>query len=162
MKEKKKKQVTTHKKKSDVDKFTDSYNLSGKQIRRNTSYLGMAKNYSKKLRENPTKAEKGLIEFFDSKKVIYEFQKPIFIHKNLNIEKFYIVDFFIPAINVIVELDGEYHNTIEQYNKDTIRYADIRKLGYTILRFDNDDVYTPNKIVLKINDAITSRYYKKK
>ena len=48
-----------------------------------------------------------------------------------------ILDFFCPAINLAVEVDGETHDTAE----DAIRDAYLgKRLGIAVLRFTNADV----------------------
>jgi very-short-patch-repair endonuclease len=52
----------------------------------------------------------------------------------------YIVDFACPAKKLIVELDGSQHASPEIAATDTVRDAKLEALGWTILRFWNDDV----------------------
>ncbi|RUU55202.1 DUF559 domain-containing protein [Mesorhizobium sp. M2C.T.Ca.TU.002.02.1.1] len=52
----------------------------------------------------------------------------------------YIVDFACPAKRLIVELDGSQHASAEVAATDTVRDARLEALGWTILRFWNDDV----------------------
>ena len=50
----------------------------------------------------------------------------------------YIVDFYCPEANLIVELDGDSHDHREEY--DAARAEFLTKLGLKIVRFANDDV----------------------
>ena len=52
----------------------------------------------------------------------------------------YIVDFFFRKSMVIIEIDGGYHDTEEQQEKDSIRQEWLEKNGYTVLRFTNDQI----------------------
>ncbi|PBC11449.1 hypothetical protein CK230_05235 [Mesorhizobium sp. WSM3859] len=52
----------------------------------------------------------------------------------------YIVDFACPKKKLIVELDGSQHASPENSASDAARTATIEALGWTILRFWNDDV----------------------
>ena len=52
----------------------------------------------------------------------------------------YIVDFACAAKKLIVELDGSQHARAEVSASDTAREAKLVALGWTILRFWNDDV----------------------
>ena len=142
--------------------YRDSYNLSGKKINKNNSYIEMAKKFKRDLQNNATKAELGLKEYFDSQNINYEFQFPIYISNKQKIEKFYIADFYIPTAKLIIELDGEYHNTKEQQLKDNTRDKELKKKGYLVLRFKNEDVFTPNKILLRMNNLLTERFLKKR
>ncbi|RWO27945.1 endonuclease domain-containing protein [Mesorhizobium sp.] len=52
----------------------------------------------------------------------------------------YIVDFACPAKKLIVQLDGSQHARSEPSASDLARSAKLEALGWTILRFWNDDV----------------------
>ncbi|CCV15119.1 DUF559 domain-containing protein [Mesorhizobium sp. STM 4661] len=52
----------------------------------------------------------------------------------------YIVDFACPDKKLIVELDGSQHADAQVARLDTARTARLEALGWTILRFWNDDV----------------------
>jgi len=52
----------------------------------------------------------------------------------------YIVDFSCPSKKLIVELDGSQHAHAEASASDAARTAKFEALGWTILRFWNDDV----------------------
>lgn len=53
----------------------------------------------------------------------------------------YIVDFYCPKANLIIELDGGQHYTDEGIKKDKMRDNYIRKQGYKILRFSDREVF---------------------
>ena len=53
----------------------------------------------------------------------------------------YIVDFYCPSENLIIELDGEYHNNPESKEKDLKRDNHLENLGFNILRFENKLVF---------------------
>lgn len=52
----------------------------------------------------------------------------------------YIVDFFFRKSMLIIEIDGGYHDTEEQQEKDAIRQQWLEQNGYTVLRFTNDQI----------------------
>jgi very-short-patch-repair endonuclease len=60
----------------------------------------------------------------------------------------YIVDFCCPSEHLIVELDGEVHNDPGQAEYDAARDANLRELGFTILRFENKEVFRNTQAVL--------------
>ena len=51
----------------------------------------------------------------------------------------YIVDFVCPEIRLVVELDGGQHAV--DVKRDQTRDAYLRTMGYTILRFWNNEVF---------------------
>ena len=50
----------------------------------------------------------------------------------------YIVDFACIEKDVVIELDGGYHE--HQYEKDRVRQAYLESEGWQVLRFSNEDV----------------------
>ncbi|MBB1250101.1 endonuclease domain-containing protein [Rhizobium sp. G21] len=52
----------------------------------------------------------------------------------------YIVDFACAEHRIIVEVDGAQHNEDEALRYDVQRTAVLNELGWTVLRFGNDDV----------------------
>lgn len=52
----------------------------------------------------------------------------------------YIADFINLKYKLIVEVDGKYHFKGDQPVSDEIRTADLNRMGYTVIRFTNDEV----------------------
>ncbi len=50
----------------------------------------------------------------------------------------YIVDFFCPNLNLIIEIDGESHD--RKYEEDKKRQIKLESLGFHFLRFWDSDV----------------------
>ncbi|MGN0937619.1 endonuclease domain-containing protein [Acinetobacter amyesii] len=98
------------------------------------SYNKNLKQASRDLRNNMTDAEKLLWSRLRNKQIqglqFYR-QKPI-----LN----YIVDFYCPAVNLVIECDGSQHYTDEGLEADRVRDEALGELGLTVLRFDNGQV----------------------
>ena len=74
----------------------------------------IAEHYKHILEVNATYAERVLYSFLTGK-IDFEFQKIIYTD---NKKHFFIADFYIPSKNLIIELDGEYHDSIKQQDKD--------------------------------------------
>ena len=72
-----------------------------------------AEYYKHILEVNATYAER-LLKTFLTGKIDFEFQKIIYTDN----KHFFIADFYIPSKNLIIELDGEYHDNVKQQNKD--------------------------------------------
>lgn len=67
----------------------------------------------------------------------------------------YIADFVCLSKKLIIEVDGGYHTQPIQQIKDYLRTEDLNKMGFTVLRFDNDSVYNDLSNVLdKIFDTM--------
>lgn len=92
----------------------------------NSTLKGIARHYTKEMKGSPSALEKKMQEFLDVHNVIYEFQKPLYIHKKgALIKRFYIVDFYIPSKNLIIETDGKFHDN--QVQQDIYRTREIQK-----------------------------------
>lgn len=53
----------------------------------------------------------------------------------------YIADFYSHALKLIIELDGKIHEKAEVKLSDEEHEADLRKWGYEIIRFTNEDLF---------------------
>lgn len=77
----------------------------------------------------------------------------------------YIVDFYIPSLKLVIEVDGPSHARLEQRRKDRQRDRELMEKGYFVLRVKNDDVYRrPDKVLkrifLVVRTLIAKRYAK--
>lgn len=129
-----KKQVKETKKEKKLS-YIDSYNNNIKEI---------AIKYRTDLIARITNSEKLFRSFLDRNGYKYEFQKIIYLYEDSKcsrITKFYIADFYIKQLHLIVEIDGGYHNTIEQTNYDNDKDTRIKRQYSTIniLRIKNED-----------------------
>ena len=52
----------------------------------------------------------------------------------------YIVDFYAPSVQLVVEVDGSQHFDTGQANHDAERTEYLKKLGLKVLRFDDRQV----------------------
>ena len=52
----------------------------------------------------------------------------------------YIVDFACLQKMLVIEVDGEYHSTNEQKALDDIRTEYLNKIGFSVIRFTNEQV----------------------
>ena len=94
-----------------------------------------AEHYKHILEVNATYAER-LLKTFLTGKIDFEFQKIIYTDN----KHFFIADFYIPSKNLIIELDGEYHNDAKQQDKDIWRTKLLNSLGYRVIRFKNKQI----------------------
>ena len=87
---------------------------------------------AKALRKNMTKEERHLwYDYLQSKDVRFIRQKII---------GNYIVDFYCAKAKLIIELDGSQHYEPDYQEKDALRDAELNSLGFTVMRFSNDEV----------------------
>ncbi len=60
----------------------------------------------------------------------------------------FIVDFYCAKEKLVIELDGEVHNSPKAKEYDLRRTEYIRKLGYEVLRYENRQVFVGLEAVL--------------
>ena len=94
----------------------------------NKKYVSLAR----KLRKEMTPEEKHLW---------YDFLKklPLTVNRQKNIGEF-IVDFYIASKNIVIEIDGIQHESIEHNEKDKQRDFDFFRLGIKVLRYTNKSI----------------------
>lgn len=126
-------------------------------------YEKWLKEKAKELRNNPTDAEKNVINFLKENKIKYHFQVPIMITP----KKGYIADFVLFG-NVVFEIDGSTHQTEEAKQKDMLRTQDLEKKGYKVIRMRNSSTSKANiyRVMLdrlnKVMPATAARIQTKK
>lgn len=87
-------------------------------------------------RKNMTNAEKVLWYELKSKKLNgYKFRRQHPIQK-------YIADFYCHELKLIIEVDGGYHNQIDQKEYDKQRDEMLKFQDVEILRFNNKEVFS--------------------
>jgi very-short-patch-repair endonuclease len=106
-------------------------------------YNTKLKKLSQQLRLNMTDAEKLLWSKVRRKQLKgYQFYRQRTIGD-------YIVDFYCPRANLIIELDGGQHYTEEGMHKDTIRDVYMEGQGYNVLRFSDRELFENLKGVIE-------------
>ena len=105
-----------------------------------------AEYYKHILEINATYAERVLYSFLTGK-INFEFQKIIYTDN----KHFFIADFYIPSKNLIIELDGEYHDDAKQQNKDIWRTKVLKSLGYRVIRFKNKQIVESKNLFWVLN-----------
>ena len=103
---------------------------------------GVLKEFAEENRKNPTEAESILWNVLKAKGVGLKFRRQHIIED-------FIVDFFCNEKKLTIELDGGYHRVPEQMKKDEERTARLQELGYTELRFTNEQVLCDIDNVIK-------------
>jgi imidazole glycerol-phosphate synthase subunit HisF len=103
---------------------------------------------AKQLRKNMTAAEMASWLYLRDGLCGYKFrrQHPIGL---------YITDFYCHKAKLIIELDRSVHNQEDVKKNDATRQDELRKWGYTVIRFPNSEIFEQFKLgVKKISDKI--------
>jgi len=98
------------------------------------SYNKELKEYSRTLRRNMTDAERLLWSKIRRKQL----KDQQFYRQKIICN--YIVDFFCPKANLIIEVDGGQHYNSEGKKKDEVRDERMNLMGLRILRFSDHEV----------------------
>lgn len=106
-------------------------------------YNTKLKKCSQELRKNMTAAERILWSKLRSKQL-----KGFKIYRQRIIGN-YIVDFYCPKANLIIEIDGGQHYTEEGIKADVVRDDDLREQGFEVLRFSDKEVFKNLKGVIE-------------
>jgi very-short-patch-repair endonuclease len=103
---------------------------------------------AKKLRNTMTPAEKKLWNILSNKKLMG------FRFKNQHPVSKFIVDFYCHKAKLVIEIDGNIHDTPEQSDYDIGRTYEIESFGLQLIRFTNNQVETSLEEVI---NEITNR-----
>ena len=87
------------------------------------------------LRRKATRREITVAKYLYGKRVIFISQCPFHVERRT-----YFADFYIPALKLVVELDGAGHKRRDSVYYDRERDWLLSTLGLTVLRIDNEDV----------------------
>ncbi|XOV91110.1 MAG: endonuclease domain-containing protein [Bacteroidota bacterium] len=117
----------------------------------NHHYNKYLRSNANKLRKGMTKAEACLWKYVlragGVKGFTFRRQRPVLK---------YIADFMCKELSLIVEVDGITHTYEEVIKKDKIRQRDLENAGFTVIRFDDDDVLRNiNWVNEEIEDQVT-------
>ena len=96
-------------------------------------WYDILKRYADENRKNPTEAEAVLWDVLKGNGLDVKFRRQHIIED-------FIVDFYCNEKKLTIELDGGYHNVPEQMKSDAERSARLKELGYTEIRFTNEQV----------------------
>lgn len=109
---------------------------------------GVLKENARKNKKYLTEAESILWDLLRRKQLGVIFRRQYIIDA-------YIVDFVCLSKQLIIEVDGKYHDTAEQQQLDKQRENRLQKLGFTVLRFNNEEVVAcPEEVIEKIKQYI--------
>jgi methionine--tRNA ligase beta chain len=105
---------------------------------------GLLKTFVSENRSNPTEAENILWQILRGKKLdSYKFRRQHIVGS-------YIADFVCISKKLIIEVDGLIHQIPENQLSDEERTAELKKLGFDVIRFTNAEVLNNTDSVINI------------
>jgi len=114
-------------------------------------YWGILKQYGRDNRKNLTEAEDILWQRLRNNQLGVKARRQHAIQG-------YIVDFALLEVNLVVEIDGNYHDENEQTKYDEARTAFLQEFGFEVIRFTNNEVLkTTESVIKEIQSKIDQR-----
>ena len=111
----------------------------------------LLKDFAKKNKKFPTDAEIILWEHLRAKQLGIKFNRQHIIGD-------YIVDFVCIEKKLIIEVDGGYHSEYEQIEKDEFRTQRLSELGFSVIRFKNEEILGDiSNVILRIKNNLDRR-----
>jgi very-short-patch-repair endonuclease len=98
---------------------------------------------AERMRKNPTEAEKTFwkqIKKFRSEGYVFRRQHPI---------DFFIADFYCHKLKLVIEIDGEIHETEDSRERDDGRTGHLEHFGIKVIRFTNEEVLENEELVIR-------------
>lgn len=103
----------------------------------------------------PSPLEERMKEFLDENYIDYESQKIFYIYADDGwIIRYYIADFFVPHANIIIEVDGKFHDEHKQHDKMRTREIQEQYPDVEVLRYkwkDLSDIYKMEDLLNRIS-----------
>ncbi|HYH47161.1 MAG TPA: endonuclease domain-containing protein [Thermoanaerobaculia bacterium] len=102
---------------------------------------------ARELRKAQTPAEEALWELLRDRRFLgLKFRRQVPLGR-------FVADFLCQRLHLVLEVDGEIHQADSQAVRDRDREACLRGLGYSVLRFSNDQVLQAPQEVLRSLEA---------
>ena len=119
--------------------------------RHNREVVSNAEFRAAQMRYNPSPLEERMQCLLDRYCVKYECQKIFYIYANDGyILSYYIADFFVPDKNIIIEVDGKFHDKHKQHDKMRTKEIQSKYPNVEVLRYkwkDLDDSYKMDELI---------------
>ncbi|MBQ8657404.1 MAG: endonuclease domain-containing protein [Prevotella sp.] len=113
-----------------------------------TAQYDILKKNAQHNRNNPTEAEALLWQYLKADGLGVTFKRQHIIGD-------YIVDFVCMSHRLIIEMDGGYHQTLQQKQNDQQRTEWLESRNYRVIRFTNDELFRNiNDVLRKIEENL--------
>jgi very-short-patch-repair endonuclease len=121
----------------------------------NMEVMEQAKYRARQMDTWPSPLEERMKEFLDRHYVEYESQKIFYIYADDGwIIRYYIADFYIPEKEVIIEVDGKFHDEHKLHDKNRTRDIQEQYPSIEVLRYrwkDLSDMDKMDDLLCRIN-----------
>ena len=118
----------------------------------NKEMIYTARSRSEEMKIWPSPLEEKMKMYLDNHSIYYEQQKIFYIYDEDGwIKRYFIADFFLPNDNLIVEVDGKFHNKHKQADRDRTRLIQANYPGVEVMRFTWKDLSDKGKMKKLLN-----------
>lgn len=121
----------------------------------NMEVIEQAKYRARQMDTWPSPLEERMKEFLDRHYVEYESQKIFYIYADDGwIIRYYIADFYIPEKEVIIEVDGKFHDEHKLHDKNRTKDIQEQYPSIEVLRYrwkDLSDMDKMDDLLCRIN-----------
>lgn len=118
---------------------------------RNHKYSKLADSLANRQRIFASKYEALVCELLCKKRIPFEYQYPF-----LQDDRYWISDFYIPSLNLVIEVDGAEHIKEENMERDFDRDTRVvNGFGHNVARFSNEQVINAIKVVSVFIDSLS-------
>lgn len=108
--------------------------------------------FARKMRNNPTTAEKAFHEQIKGGRIA-----GVRFYRQTNICG-WIVDFYAPSLKLIIEIDGKSHQVKQIIEQDALKDTTWRGLGYNVMRFTNEQAITRDPIIKRQIEKLANEW----
>ena len=112
---------------------------------------GLLKSFARENRRNQTEAESVLWTYLRGNALGTKFLRQHILGD-------YIGDFVSTEKKIVIEIDGGYHLQDGQIIRDANRTRFLEQMGYTVVRFSNEEVLMDtDNVIIKIKEIINNK-----
>ncbi len=124
-----------------------------REVIRNAAYR------AEEMKTWPSPLEERMIKFLDYHGIRYESQKIFYITADDGwIYRYYIADFYIPEADIIIEVDGKFHDKQKQHDKMRTRDIQDNYPNVAVLRYRWKDI-ADTKVMDNLLKSIDNRRF---
>lgn len=129
----------------------------GRVQEHNREIMASARFRAEEMNTWPSPLEERMKEVLDISGIHYEQQKIFYIYADDGwIIRYYIADFYVPDKNIIIEVDGRFHDRHKQHDKMRTKTIQEHYPGVEVLRYtwkDLSDEDEMNRLLRKLYEG---------
>ena len=117
----------------------------------NRDIMLQAQSRANEMRTWPSPLEERMLSFLKVHHIKFDFQKIFYIYNDDYIVRYFIADFFLPDYNLIIEVDGKFHDKHKQADRDRTKLLKLHYPGVEVIRFKWKDLSDGGKMKALLN-----------